>query len=179
MFKSILVPFDGSSIAEGALRLAIGVAARESARLTVLYVLNVSVGISEMQMAPPSLFLRHLEGMRRHGREVLEKARIIAAAAGIEAKLVLREAELLRAAQAICEEAAEGHDVVIMGTHGRRGFARFMLGSDAEAVVREELLAAMTEFQAEGAAGIVLDVRTGELLPANLPTHVAYMPARL
>ena len=41
---------------------------------------------------------------------------------------------------------------------------RLSLDVRAEAVVREELLAAMTEFQAEGAAGIIMDVRTGEII---------------
>jgi nucleotide-binding universal stress UspA family protein/nitroreductase len=136
MFKNILVPFDGSSIAESALRLAIDLAGREQAKLTVLYVLNAYIAMSEMQMASPSLYRRHLEGLRRHGNEVLEEARIIAAGAGIEARVILCEAEVRRAADAICEEAAKGYDVVIMGTHGRRGFARLMLGSDAESVSR-------------------------------------------
>jgi nucleotide-binding universal stress UspA family protein len=136
MFKNILVPFDGSSIAEGGLRLALGEASREHARLTLLYVLNVHTAMSQMQMASPSLYHRHLEGMRLHGKEVLEQARIIAVGEGIEARIVLREAEVRRAADAICEEAAQGYDVVIMGTHGRRGLDRLVNGSDAESVAR-------------------------------------------
>lgn len=118
------------------MRLAIGLAGRDHAELTLLFVLNAYAAMSEMQMASPSLYRRHLEGLRRHGNEVLEEARIIAAGAGIEPRVMLRETEVRRAADAICEEAAKGYDVVIMATHGRRGFERLVLGSDAESVSR-------------------------------------------
>ncbi len=136
MFKNILVAFDGSPIAEGALRLGVGLAGRNHAELTLLFVLNEYVALSEMQMASPSLYKRHLEGLRRRGIEVLEEARIIAAGAGVEARLLLCETAVRRAADAICEEAAKGYDVVVMGTHGRRGLSRLVLGSDAESVSR-------------------------------------------
>jgi nucleotide-binding universal stress UspA family protein len=41
-----------------------------------------------------------------------------------------------RVADVIAEEAAKGFDLLVLGTHGRRGFRRFMLGSDAELVLR-------------------------------------------
>jgi nucleotide-binding universal stress UspA family protein/nitroreductase len=136
MFKNILVPFDGSPVAECALRLGVGLAARDHAKLTLLFVLNEYVAMSEMQMASPALYRSHLEGLRRHGDEVLDQARIIAAGSGVEARVILREAAVRRAADAICEEATQGYDVVIMGTHGRRGLGRLVLGSDAESVCR-------------------------------------------
>ncbi|WP_421955298.1 universal stress protein [Polaromonas sp.] len=136
MFSNILVPFDGSSTAENALHVAIGLADRKATKLTLLYILNEYAAIGEMQMASPSLYLTHMEGLRRHGNEVLEEARIIAASAGIEARVILCETRVRRAADAICEEAAKGYDAVIMGTHGRRGLQKLMLGSDAERVSR-------------------------------------------
>ncbi|WP_077562227.1 universal stress protein [Polaromonas sp. C04] len=136
MFTNILVPFDGSSTAERALRLAIGMAGQEHAKLTLFYVLNENVAMGDMQMAPPSLYRSHLEGLRRRGNEVLEQARIIASSAGVEPRLILCETAVRRAAEAICEEATKGYDVVVIGTHGRRGLQKLVLGSDAEAVSR-------------------------------------------
>jgi nucleotide-binding universal stress UspA family protein len=49
---------------------------------------------------------------------------------------VLREVGVARVADVIAEEAAKGFDLLVLGTHGRRGLRRFMLGSDAELVLR-------------------------------------------
>lgn len=136
MFKNILVPFDGSATAECALRAALGLAGQQHAKLTLLYVLNEYAALAEMQMASASLYRNHLEGLRRRGNEILEEGRIIAAGAGVTVATILRETEVRRAADAICAEATQGYDAVIMGTHGRRGLQRLMLGSDAEFVSR-------------------------------------------
>jgi len=179
MFKNILVPFDGSLIAERALRLAVGLAARDHAELTVLFVLNEYVALSEMQMASPSLYRRHLEGLRRHGNEILEEARIIAEGAGIEAQLVLRETAVRRAADAICEEAAKGHDVVVMGTHGRRGFERLVLGSDAEAVSRACPIPVLLVPGASSPAGSASGVESAPPAGSGSPGAAVQPPAPL
>lgn len=138
MFRNILVAVDGSEAADKGLRAAIEVAQGQRApcRLTLLYVLQVMTAVADMQGTMESVFERHLEAMRRHGREVLDRAASLVAQAGIEARPVLREARVARAADAITQEAREGFDLLVIGSHGRRGFQRFLLGSDAELVLR-------------------------------------------
>jgi nucleotide-binding universal stress UspA family protein len=76
--------------------------------------------------------LRNLEGL---GRKVLAAARSAAEGSGLQARTVLRKESRRTAAEAIVREAKRwGADAIVMGTHGRRGIARLVLGSDAEAV---------------------------------------------
>jgi nucleotide-binding universal stress UspA family protein len=136
MYKNILVAVDGSPTADRGLQHAVTLAAEQHASLTALYVLDVYAAVSEMQMAYAGLYEQHLETMRRYGRQVLDKAATMAAAGGVEVKCVLREVGVARAADVIAEEAAKGFDLLVLGTHGRRGLRRLMLGSDAELVLR-------------------------------------------
>ena len=76
-------------------------------------------------------------GLGRYGRTLLGKAVGSAAAQHVEAEGVLRELAAGQVADVIVEEAtAQGCDLIVMGTHGRRGLRRLTLGSDAELVVR-------------------------------------------
>lgn len=133
MFTDILVAVDGSPTGAEGLRHAIALAAQQRARLTVLHVLDLHAAA---EMASPARLREHLEALRGHGRDVLDAAGLQAARAGVEVRTVLRETELLRVAQAITAEARAGYDLVVLGTHGRRGWRRLMLGSDAETVLR-------------------------------------------
>jgi nucleotide-binding universal stress UspA family protein len=136
MYRNILVAVDGSPTSDRGLQHAAALAAQQGARLTVVYVLDIYAAVSEMQMAFSSLYDQQLEVMRRFGQQVLDKAATAAAAAGVQAQCVLREVGVARVADVIAEEAAKGFDLLVLGTHGRRGFRRFMLGSDAELVLR-------------------------------------------
>jgi nucleotide-binding universal stress UspA family protein len=136
MFNKILIAIDGSATADKALREAVALASQQRAQLTILYVLSVISAMAQMQMANESLYESHLEGMRHGGRRLLDRAVSIAAAAGLEAKTTLREAEVANVADAITSEARNGFDLLVLGTHGRRGFDRLLLGSCAEQVLR-------------------------------------------
>jgi nucleotide-binding universal stress UspA family protein len=76
--------------------------------------------------------------VRGYGEDVLSKAKAAAAAAGVAAETSLREVTRGRIASIVIDEArSSGCDLIVMGTHGRRGFSRLALGSDADLVVRE------------------------------------------
>jgi nucleotide-binding universal stress UspA family protein len=80
------------------------------------------------------------EARRGVGEKIIAAARDTAKAAGFEAEDVLVETEtpIQQVAQAIAREASRwGADLVVMGTHGRRGFQHLMLGSVAEQTVRQ------------------------------------------
>ena len=69
--------------------------------------------------------------------ELLAQAKVLALAQGIEAETVMREVSQGRIADVILEEVQSGAcDLIVMGTHGRRGVSRITMGSDAEQVVR-------------------------------------------
>jgi nucleotide-binding universal stress UspA family protein len=75
--------------------------------------------------------------MRKSGAAVLARARARAAAAGLEVDTLLLESTGPRASELIVEQArAWAADLIVIGTHGRRGIGRFLLGSDAEQVLR-------------------------------------------
>jgi nucleotide-binding universal stress UspA family protein len=136
MYRNILVAVDGSPTADQGLKHAVALAAEQHANLTAMYVLDIYAAVSEMQMSYAAMYDQHLETMRRYGRQVLDKAATMAAAGGVQATCVLREVGVARVADVIAEEAAKGFDLLVLGTHGRRGLRRFMLGSDAELVLR-------------------------------------------
>jgi nucleotide-binding universal stress UspA family protein len=141
MYKRILVPLDGSATAERGLREAIGLAAEQKSRLFLLHVvdeyplvLQMSSALNHEQTERASL---RMTTLREYGDGLLAKAGKLAADAGVAADTRLREISSGRIADVIVEEAAlSGCDLIVMGTHGRRGFSRLMLGSDAELVVR-------------------------------------------
>ena len=78
-----------------------------------------------------------LAKLARSGRAVLDAARRSAKQLGVEAEIVLREPLTKRVADEVLSEAKRWRaDLIVMGTHGRRGLRRLVLGSDAEHIVR-------------------------------------------
>jgi nucleotide-binding universal stress UspA family protein len=78
-----------------------------------------------------------LEDMKRSGKRLLQKAEKFALAHGVKPESNLRESAGARVADAITWQAKRWRaDLIVMGTHGRRGVNRMLLGSDAELVVR-------------------------------------------
>lgn len=137
MYRRILVPLDGSATSERGLREAIALASgqQEKSRLALLHVVDDFSMLVEMSAV--ASYQELLEGMRRYGQDVLAKAKAAAADAGIEADSTLREVSQGRIADVIVSEARSAScDLIVMGTHGRRGFSRVAMGSDAEQVVR-------------------------------------------
>ena len=77
------------------------------------------------------------QSLRQYGQDVLDKAKRLAADQGVGADTQLCEITHGRVAEVLIEQtAALGCNLVVMGTHGRRGLSRTMMGSDAEQVVR-------------------------------------------
>lgn len=136
MFSNILVAIDGSPTAGKGLRCAIELARDEGAALTILCVLDLYAAAAEMQMATAGLYTEHLDGLRRQTRRWLDEAATEAAAAGVQAATLLHESGTERISEAITARARQGFDLIVLGTHGRRGFRRFFLGSNAEQVLR-------------------------------------------
>jgi nucleotide-binding universal stress UspA family protein len=135
MYRRILVPIDSSKTAALGLREAIRLAKDQGAALRIVHVVDkmAIIGVAEAGMSPRPVLAK----LARSGRAVLSAARREAKKAGIDAETAFYEPVSKRVADAILREARKWRaDLIVMGTHGRRGVPRLVLGSDAEQVVR-------------------------------------------
>jgi nucleotide-binding universal stress UspA family protein len=136
MYTNILVPVDGSPTSDCAVAEAAKLAAICSAHVRLLHVLDMAAYSSGFEQAEVyisqirPLALTAAEDLLARGRTTLEAAKV-----AVDTEL--RESIGGRVATIIVERAtAWGADVIVMGTHGRRGLERLMMGSDAELVAR-------------------------------------------
>ena len=136
MYDKILVALDGSATSQRGFEEAVALARVMKSTLVLMHVID-SVPLA-IEMVPPTSWQLLIDGLRTHGQGLLERARESAAKQDVvsEARLVEDRAE--RVADSIVNEARRAKcDLVVMGTHGRRGFSHVLLGSDAERVVRQ------------------------------------------
>lgn len=136
MYERILVAVDGSDTSKRALAHAIRLAQSEHARLLAVFVIEYPSMIYDSDFIDIGAF--H-DGLVAQARRVLDKAQQQMAQSEVagETKIVDSAGVGGSVAQDIRDAAAEFHtDIVVMGTHGRRGFQRLVLGSVAEAYLR-------------------------------------------
>lgn len=132
MFKRILVPVDGSAASMNGLGKAMRLAKASGARLRILHVVD-GIAFSRRH----SMFTATAAKFRESGRKLLREVMANLRDQKLTAESRLVENLTGRAAETIMKEAGKWKaDVIVMGTHGRRGFNRLMLGSDAELVAR-------------------------------------------
>lgn len=133
MYKRILVPLDGSDTARRGLTEAIGLARGLGASLQLLHVVtDLQWLVDPIVLGAPQTLRQELQGF---GEKLLAEAAKACEAGGVVAQTRLRQAAGSGPGQSIVEEVgASGCDLVVMGTHGRRGVGRVLLGSDASAV---------------------------------------------
>lgn len=136
MYQHILVPVDGSPTSTKGLDEAIQVAKLSSGHLRLIHV------IDEISLA---LFMDAYSGyagnwrneLRTQALALLDAARAKAAAQGISAEVVLRDTFQSSVHEQVLAEATRCHaDLIVIGTHGRRGVGRWVLGSSAEQILR-------------------------------------------
>ena len=136
MFQTILVPVDGSPTANLGLEEAIQLASDQKATLIVLHVVEGQVVVQGPDVAVYVEGL--LEALRDAGKKILAKAVAKAEKRGVKARSILIETMGRSVADIVLAQAKKCRaDLIVLGTHGRRGFARVVMGSDAEGVVRE------------------------------------------
>ncbi|BCQ28999.1 universal stress protein (plasmid) [Caballeronia sp. NK8] len=136
MYHRILVPLDGSAIASRALDEALELPHETGAQIQVLYVVDAPPVSAR---ASPHCFQDFHDAYAREGNAVCAEAAIRMEEADFQSSTRVAEVNLADddLAQRIATSAGEfGADLVVMGTHGRRGWRRIMLGSVAERVVR-------------------------------------------
>ena len=147
--RSILVPYDFSDSSRRALEWASSLAETTKARVTLLHVTNADArrAASAVEIAAAVLHdVTATPGPRptsspnaseelRTTQEDLERIRRLYVPTTFESRTIVRDGT---AWQGIVDEAKTGsHDLIVMGTHGRSGIRRLVMGSVAEHVIRE------------------------------------------
>lgn len=129
-FESLLVPTDGSEPASIALKFAIDLAEETAGVIHLLSAVDTAV-FGAAGHAP-----QHLEALEAEAREVVDAAADLAATTGVEPQQATVEhgptvSETIRS-----YATAEGIECIVMGTHGRTGLDRYLMGSVTESVLR-------------------------------------------
>lgn len=136
MFKRILVPVDGSETSLQALQTAGRLAAEHGGQLRVVHVMDRTAyltGYDPSGGAAGALY----EALRSSGRQVLADAEAAARQAGVPVDSAMLDELGTRLGDAVAKAAQDWNaDLLVVGTHGRSGPSRLLLGSGAEQIIR-------------------------------------------
>lgn len=141
MFKNILIPTDGTTLSRKAIKQAVRLAMEQKARVTGLHVSppyapDTREDFAVRNFVSPQRYAEQTEAVAKRHLNVIERE---AAAAGVPCQTVHASGsyphdEILRAArQKKC-------DLIYMASHGRRGIARLLLGSETSKVLAHSTL---------------------------------------
>jgi len=132
-YRHVLVPLDGSEAAEKALPDAVSAAVANGAGLTLLHV--IPPALAEIYAGAEIIAIDQQEGARRdaaHGYLASVRQKLESTGVAVQTAVAVGDA-----ADAILTYADQhGVDLVVIATHGRSGWKRWVLGSVAEKVVR-------------------------------------------
>lgn len=135
MYQKILAPIDGSETSMVGLKEAVKLAKNQGSQLRLFHVVNEFV--LDYSYGAGLYGTNLIESLREGGKKILEQAEAFVRKQGVQVESVLLESIGGPASESIVAQAREWPaDLIVMGTHGRRGLRRFAMGSDAEAVVR-------------------------------------------
>jgi nucleotide-binding universal stress UspA family protein len=136
MFKKILVPVDGSAPSDAAVTLAVRLAHDQDAKLVFLHVSEVAkiaamVSSTAVCVDPSPA----LDAEQAAGEDALRRAETVARKNAVPVESLLVEGA---SADSIVKTSSQkGVDLIVMGSHGRGGIQRALLGSVAEGVLRQ------------------------------------------
>lgn len=135
MYETILVPTDGSSQSDAALEHAVALANHHGATVHVLYVADSNRDSLTAQGGEV------VDALELEGDRITSEA-IDRIEAGVEAVGAVEVGDPIETI--LDYTVSVGADVVVMGTHGRRGLDRYLLGSTTERVVRRSSVPVLT-----------------------------------
>ncbi|QHE86238.1 universal stress protein [Hydrogenophaga sp. BPS33] len=131
-YKRILVPIDGSPTSTKALVAALELARENDGRVRLMYALDELALISGFEYSGELM-----KAAREQGQKALDDALAIVQSSGVEGDTRLISTPGKRLGEAVAEQSSDWQaDLVVVGTHGRRGLSRVVLGSGAESVLR-------------------------------------------
>ena len=133
MFKHILIPTDGSDIAQRAIPVAIEQAKLQGARITAVSVIDLYPYIGAIEVMPTGIE-GWQEAIRAQAEAAVQAVADAARAAGVECNTAVQEDSLAwRGALSVAER--EKADLIIMSSHGRGGISSALLGSQTARVL--------------------------------------------
>lgn len=136
MYKRILVPVDGSETATKALISALQLARESGGQVRIVHMVEglTPLAIDQYGAAWSGDII---DVLKKGGEKILSDALDIARAAGVQADTEIFDSFGERLAETVVDAAKRfDADLVVVGTHGRRGMGRLLLGSGAEQIVR-------------------------------------------
>jgi len=137
MFKNILVPLDGSHTSARGLDEAIQLAKNQNASLYLLHIVDDHALLQSGFAAEGTYVDGLLQALRDNGEKILTEAEAKARKHHIRSKSILIESFGSQISDFIVKQARKWKaDLIVLGTHGRRGVRRLVMGSDAEGVIR-------------------------------------------
>jgi nucleotide-binding universal stress UspA family protein len=132
VFRRLLVPIDGSAPSNAAVTLAVDLARDQRAQVVFAHAVEVLAeqyaaweGTAELPSDPAERIVT---------KEMLDRAQSAATEAGVDASTTVVHGDVIEAILNLAEE--RGVDLIVMGSHGRSGIARALLGSKAEGMMR-------------------------------------------
>ena len=146
MFKNILVPIDGSTLANKAIRRAVQLAKEQKARVTGFY---VGPAWSPRTNDDSTVFghlspAQHSEIVRKTAMRHFEPLKKSAAAADVPCKYLYAEGQYPY--EKIVKAAEKNRcDLIVMASHGRRGISRLILGSETTKVLAHSKVPVLVE----------------------------------
>jgi|GEM_PF-65483 len=136
IFRStLLVATDGSATGERAVRFAVAIAREHGVPLTICHVVDAAGTVATCTTPYGGLEADELlRDLNAASREILERARGFAAEGGVDCRTVSQCGPPAETIAACADEIEAG--AIVIGTHGKRGLARMVLGSVAADVLR-------------------------------------------
>ena len=150
MYQRILVPVDGSPTSNAGLAEAMKLAKLTGAKLKLLHV------VDELPFVMSAEGYGAMSGdvfdlLKDAGEKILAEAKKRVEQEGIAVETGLFDSLNGRLSDRVVEQVREwGAELIVLGTHGRRGARRMVLGSDAEQVVRTASVPVLLVRSAEG-----------------------------
>ena len=129
VFKNLLVPTDGSEYTKAAVRKAMELAKLAGGKVTALYVLDQTI-LTNMPM--DTAVMNVYNTLEKEGKEAVDFVKELGEQEGVETTVSIKEGTPVKV---ILEESSK-YDIIVMGTLGRTGMSKLLMGSVAERVVR-------------------------------------------
>ena len=136
-FSKILVGIDGSEASIDASRYAIDIAKKYNSQLIALFVLHVHGvrSISSTFITAPTSRIELFEKEKKEAQELLDKVRIEAQREDVELRTEIVEGSSSVEGSIVDFAENEGASLIVVGTRGKSGFKRLLLGSVASGVI--------------------------------------------